>query len=476
MEEYSKELFKLVAQLYEIDSAKPPAVLLPFFDTSALVAKQASFSTLDGQERFVKELRAVLSTLQRKPPETEKPVMRVANIAKYLAVINLVPRELLDIGAGDGKITLGLKATYNLSTANTFAIDRKLPNIPGLTALQYVENNKIPLQNSSVDLIVFYNVLHHVPTSTRQDLLREAERVLSSTGAIVIREHDDLNTILFRLFLDAVHMFYYAANNEEIDPMELMTHQNVLDRFQQLNMRSVGFYPNLKNPQRLYYEVFQKNVVSGYRPSSPVLPPVLKNYPVTIVEQKGNVTKALFKTKDVAEANMLRRAILTEVETYAIDIVVFQENHSARHDELLALRFGQCVIDNVQYEKILDPNHDTQVRLEVEGPKVVTTDDIPLLPFAKTTPIITLLAGQRIICDLVVKKGIGRTHVKWSPVSTCVFREAPEGFDFVVKELGMLPGSEIFQRGYEKILKAASRPAADIFSQTLLPKNVEVVE
>lgn len=188
------------------------------------------------------------------------------------------------------------------------------------------------------------------------------------------------------------------------------------------------------------------------------------------IETTGNITSALFLTKDIAEANMLRRAILSEIDTYAIDIVIFQTNTSPRHDEIIALRLGQVVIDHSRFVPPEEGNFKTHI--DVQGPKEFTTNDIPELPFKYMTPIATLKAGQRIICDVIVKQGQGKQHVKWRPVSTVTLNEVDEGYKITVKDIGMLSGPEIFAAGISKMKAAAHRPPITLFSHPLVPHGI----
>ena len=189
------------------------------------------------------------------------------------------------------------------------------------------------------------------------------------------------------------------------------------------------------------------------------------------VNTDGRVTTALFRTDDVAKVNLLRRAILSEIETHAIDYVIFQTNTSPRHDEILALRLGQLVIDHSSFNPPED--EDVRVHIDVEGPVNVTTEHIPDLPFKYVTPIVTLRKGQRIICDCIVKKGQGKTHVKWRPVSTFSFKEVDEGYIITINDIGMLPGPDIIRKGLAKIEDAARRPPITIFSHPLIPANIQ---
>ena len=189
-----------------------------------------------------------------------------------------------------------------------------------------------------------------------------------------------------------------------------------------------------------------------------------------------NIVTALFRTHDVAEINLFKRAIMSEIETYAIDIVVFHTNTSPRHDEIIALRLGQLVIDNSQFTP--PPNDDYKFRIDISGPNddtplTITTNNIPSLPFKYETPFVTLRKGQRIVCDCIVKKGQGKTHVKWRPISSFTFTEVDEGFQIKFKEIGMLSGHEIIRQGLLKMSDAAQRPPQTLFSHTLIPHNMQ---
>jgi len=186
---------------------------------------------------------------------------------------------------------------------------------------------------------------------------------------------------------------------------------------------------------------------------------------VTIKE----ITTALFHTNDRAEVNMLQRAIYSEIETYAIDIVIFHVNTSSRHDEIIALQLGQLVIDHTRFVPPEDGNFKSSI--DFDGPGAFTTDNIPELPFKYKTPIAYLRAGQKIKCEIIIKLGTGRQHVKWRPLSTFTFKEHEMGYSIRVKGIGMLPGVDIIQKGLDKIDTASSRPGSNIFSRPVVPNN-----
>ncbi|CAH6420520.1 Hypothetical protein HVR_LOCUS1213, partial [uncultured virus] len=192
---------------------------------------------------------------------------------------------------------------------------------------------------------------------------------------------------------------------------------------------------------------------------------------ITNINTTGEITTALFRTKDVAEVNMLRRAILSEIDTYTIDIVIFQTNTSPRHDEVVALRLGQLVIDHTRF--VPPAEGDLTIHIDVRGPLNFTTASIPELPFKYETPIVVLREGHRIVCDCKIKRGQGKTHAKWRPISVFTFTEVEDGFQISFKGIGMMDGTTIIEQGIAKMPDAARRPPITIFSQPLIPYNMQ---
>ena len=191
---------------------------------------------------------------------------------------------------------------------------------------------------------------------------------------------------------------------------------------------------------------------------------------VSNVNTTNNITSFVFGTEDIAEVNMLRRSLLTEIETYAIDIVTFHINTSPRHDEIIAFHLGQLVIDHSRFNPPQDD--DFKTRIDVRGPTEFTTEHIPDLPFKYITPIANLKANQRILCDVIVKRGQGRVHVKWCPVSCVKFIETENGYQVTFKNIGMMSSEEIIQQGLARMHDAAHRVPNSIFSHPLLPHNI----
>jgi len=160
-------------------------------------------------------------------------------------------------------------------------------------------------------------------------------------------------------------------------------------------------------------------------------------------------------------ANALRRILLSDVPTMAIEKVILFQNTSIIQDEVLAHRLGLVPIyaDPSKFEYLhenddIPTEHNTTVfTLEVactpgpnsalgeykngsvyssqlqwipQGSQAERFKDDPIRPVYDDIVIAKLRPGQSIEAELHVVKGIGRDHAKWSPVSTAFYRQMPD--------------------------------------------------
>lgn len=160
---------------------------------------------------------------------------------------------------------------------------------------------------------------------------------------------------------------------------------------------------------------------------------------------------------DIGLANALRRIMISEVPTLAIEIVEVRENTSALHDEFLCHRLGLIPLDSKQVDnfkyseecpcssscqKCTVQYNLKQANREREDLEFTSRDLAlaetgeerePIMPCiylnnrGHEDPILIgkLSKNQQVDFQLYAKKGIGQTHAKWSPVSTCVMRKLP---------------------------------------------------
>lgn len=264
MDSYVNSLLNAIKKAYVIDSSQLSAIkaevrsLLQQFSAGKIARDQ-------GLER----LKLILASLQYKPfehkPETqERTNERIGTVTKIVASFGITPKRILDIGAGTGRIITDLRKHYDISEANVYAIDQKLPKIDEITPLVYNSDGTIPLRSDSIDLIITFMTLHHIPPTPRSIILSEISRVLSSNGIVIIREHDDDGEANFLSFLDLLHIFWYLAAGETEDPLYLMSRMETQRLFSQVEMEPVYYDTyQVSNPQRIYHEVYMKRPKKG---------------------------------------------------------------------------------------------------------------------------------------------------------------------------------------------------------------------
>lgn len=140
-------------------------------------------------------------------------------------------------------------------------------------------------------------------------------------------------------------------------------------------------------------------------------------------------------------ANMLRRAMISEVPTLAIEDVRIYDNTSVLFDEMLAHRLGLIPLrtDLKRYkpraectcEGVGCPVCTATYTLSVEGPKTVYSSDlIPQDPDAppaeEKIPIIDLTKDQKIVLEAYAIVGTGKEHAKWQATTACGYKNYPE--------------------------------------------------
>ena len=159
----------------------------------------------------------------------------------------------------------------------------------------------------------------------------------------------------------------------------------------------------------------------------------------------GNFMRFVVEGIDPSLANTLRRIILSEVPTMAIDEVVIIENSSILHNEVLALRLGliplKTDLDSYNLPEECScksefgcPLCRSTLTLDVQAKDGVRTvysgdlipEDPDVAPVSDKIPIVKLAPGQRVRLEAYAKLGRGKDHAKWQPVSLCIYRYMPQ--------------------------------------------------
>ncbi len=107
-------------------------------------------------------------------------------------LVPLAGRVVLDVGCGEGRFTRMMARAGALVTGiepGPQQIKRALAE-PNVAGERYVEGSAeaLNLPDASVDLVVFFNSLHHVPVSVMDRALSEAARVLRNGACLYIAE------------------------------------------------------------------------------------------------------------------------------------------------------------------------------------------------------------------------------------------------------------------------------------------------
>lgn len=170
---------------------------------------------------------------------------------------------------------------------------------------------------------------------------------------------------------------------------------------------------------------------------------------ITVDEVKEDSISFVLKDTDDSVSNALRRVILAEVPTIAIDFVEIEANTSVLNDEFLAHRLGliPLISHNVKefnYTKDCDcPNGCDKCSVEFildvkctdEQTREVTSRDLQLThperargvaPVHDNIVIIKLQRNQELKLKAIAKKGIGKLHAKWNPTGGFSYKYEPE--------------------------------------------------
>ncbi|KAG5473957.1 hypothetical protein CUR178_04067 [Leishmania enriettii] len=154
---------------------------------------------------------------------------------------------------------------------------------------------------------------------------------------------------------------------------------------------------------------------------------------------------------DSSFANALRRVMLAEVPTLAIEFVTIRQNTSVLPDEMIAHRLGLVPLFSEKAKRLSFPQDcgcggsgcpDCQITgtLKVQCPpsqhsKQVFIGDSLHIDDAEVYPVsaeehgiwlVTLGRSQVLDLQVIIRKNIAKTHAKFMPVATVAMRYAPQ--------------------------------------------------
>ena len=178
-----------------------------------------------------------------------------------------------------------------------------------------------------------------------------------------------------------------------------------------------------------------------------------KELEFTLSMKTGNITSF---------ANTLRRTIISDVETWAIENVIITENTTVLHDEFIAHRLALMPLivkstfkgDSIllKFEKQADENVSTEYWYSKDVIPTQQTKDVKMV--YSNIPIVKVTKHQRLCFECIAVKGTGSIHSKWSPVSTCTFEKLNDTtVKFYLESLGSLKPQDIIFAAVSSIKK-----------------------
>lgn len=138
------------------------------------------------------------------------------------------------------------------------------------------------------------------------------------------------------------------------------------------------------------------------------------DFDVEVIERDDRSARFLVRGATPAFANGIRRAMIADVPTLAIDSVRFIENSSVMFNEQLALRLGLVPLSTPEDYEL---GEEVTLALDVEGPATAYSGDLvssdeQVEPAEQNVPIIELKEGQRLEIEADAVLDIGRDHAK----------------------------------------------------------------
>ncbi|NHJ85875.1 MAG: DNA-directed RNA polymerase subunit D [Asgard group archaeon] len=167
---------------------------------------------------------------------------------------------------------------------------------------------------------------------------------------------------------------------------------------------------------------------------------------IEVIENKDNRLRFIIKGSNDTFVNGLRRTIISEVPTLAIEDIILVENTSPVLDEILAHRLGLVPLTTPPDEFTVASECENcggegcqfcsaaltlEIEADVDESKMVYSQDLQsndqkIVPVNKKIPIAKLGPGQKITLEAIAMMGRGKEHAKWSPAVTCSYRYYPQ--------------------------------------------------
>ena len=161
---------------------------------------------------------------------------------------------------------------------------------------------------------------------------------------------------------------------------------------------------------------------------------------IQFVSLDDTATRFTLSGASPAFANAVRRAMIGDVPTLAIEDVRIYDNTSALFDEMLTHRLGLIPIRTELAAYTTKeacscggagcPGCTVTFTLSAEGPRLVTSGDLisqdpKAVPVSDNIPIVKLIKGQKLVLEARAVLGTGKEHAKWQATLVCGYKNHP---------------------------------------------------
>lgn len=165
---------------------------------------------------------------------------------------------------------------------------------------------------------------------------------------------------------------------------------------------------------------------------------------IQVLEKNEIDLRLLIEGTNAAFMNALRRIVISEVPTMAIDEVVIIENSSPLQDEFLSHRIGLVPLKTDLDTYNLPENCECKsefgcnlcrvslvLEAEAEDRRMTVysgdlkSENPAAVPVSNRIPIVKLAPEQRIRLEAYARLGKGKDHARWQPSSKCAYKYRP---------------------------------------------------
>ncbi|MBU5689683.1 MAG: DNA-directed RNA polymerase subunit D [Candidatus Aenigmatarchaeota archaeon] len=197
---------------------------------------------------------------------------------------------------------------------------------------------------------------------------------------------------------------------------------------------------------------------------------------VKILEKNDHKMKVLIEGIKPAFAGELRRIMVSEVPTMAIEWVDFHANDSVLWDEIVAHRLGLIPLtfdpkffnfkDECQCEGKGCTRCQVAFALKKTGPCMVysgdlkTTDD-RVKPVFDKIPIVELMEGQELELEAFAELGLGKNHAKWQ-AAVVGYKQEDDKFTFNIESVCGLKAEQIFSQALQVLTEKTNDFIKDV--------------